>query len=733
MTFGRACILTAFAVAIYVVAAGFYGARTGKREWSVSARRGMYVIAGLAIASFVTLEIAYINSNFHFSLVATNSSTTTPLFYRLTAVWSSQAGSMLLWVTVLGILSGLVLRLTRDTHREVGAWATVVLGAIATFFLTLMVFFPDANPFLASNPVPVEGNGLEPLLRHPSMMFHPPMLYSGYVGFSIPFAFAIGALITRRVDASWIRSTRAFALLAWTFLSVGIVLGARWSYTELGWGGYWGWDPVENAALLPWLVGTAFIHSIMVQERRGMLKVWNVSLIAATFALSVLGTFLVRSGILDSIHAFGESTLAVPFLIFISAIIILSAVLIVMRLPDLRSAHRLDSLFSREAMFLLNNFLLVGLAAVVMWGTYFPLISEAVTGTKASVGPPWFTQYVTPLAITLVLVSGIGPIIPWRRVNRAKAAALFIAPALAAAAALVATALLTGLLDSWRASLLFGAAAFSLCVMFREFYTGARARQALEGGGFFSAFGRMISRNRRRYGGYIVHIGIAVLFIGVAASSAFNSSTERNVKVGETFRVGDYDVKYVKATSSVSNEHLTFGAVLDVSKNGKHVATMTPARNNYPLNSGSVGPVARYFDGEVTSEVALKAGPLRDLWTSVSPNTDNLQKAIDASAKLPQIDTNQKLQALVINVITDSFPKSNPTARVLFLVNPLVTWIWIGAIIVLLGALTALWPSSSILRSRVSASSAARAARGGSRRAAPSGKPQTAEMSEGGS
>lgn len=711
MTFGRVCILTAFAVAIYVVAAGFYGARTGKREWSVSARRGMYAIAGLSIAAFITLEIAYINSDFDFSLVATNSSTTTPLFYKVTAIWSSQAGSMLLWVTVLSILSGIVLRATRDTHREVGAWATVVLGAIATFFLTLMVFFPDANPFLAANPVPVEGNGLEPLLRHPSMMFHPPALYTGYVGFSIPFAFAIGALITRRVDASWIRSTRTFALLAWTFLSIGLVLGARWSYTELGWGGYWGWDPVENAALLPWLTGTAFIHSIMVQERRGMLKVWNVSLIAATFALAVLGTFLVRSGILDSIHAFGESTLAVPFLIFISIIILGSATLIVMRLPDLRSNHRLDSLFSREAMFLLNNFLLVGLAAVVMWGTYFPLISEAVTGTKASVGPPWFNQYVTPLAILLVLVSGIGPIIPWRRVNRAKAAALFIAPALAAAAAMVATALIAGLFDSVRASLLFGAAAFSLCVMFREFYSGARVRQQLEGGNFFHALGRMVSKNRRRYGGYIVHIGIATLFIGVAASAAFSSSVERSVKVGDSFKVGGYDVKYVRAVSSVSNEYLSFGAVLDVSKDGKHVATMRPARQNYPLNSAAPGPVARYFEGSATSEVALQAGPWRDLWTSVSPDTDGLKRAIEAANELPQIKTNREVQAIAITAIVQSYPAAKPPVRVLFLVNPLVTWIWIGSIIVLIGALIALWPAPDALRSRLTAASAARAAR----------------------
>jgi cytochrome c-type biogenesis protein CcmF len=711
MTFGRVCIVTAFAVALYVIAAGFYGAKTGRREWSVSARRGMYAITALAIASFVTLEIAYVTSNFHFNLVALNSSTTTPLFYKLTAVWSSQAGSMLLWVTVLGLLSTVVLYGTRNTHREVGAWATVVLGVIASFFLSLMVFFPDANPFLAANPVPVEGNGLAPLLRHPSMMFHPPMLYSGYVGFSIPFAFAIGALITRRVDASWIRSTRTFALLAWTFLSVGIVLGARWSYTELGWGGYWGWDPVENAALLPWLTGTAFLHSIMVQERRGMLKVWNVSLIAMTFALSVLGTFLVRSGVLESIHAFGESTLGVPFLIFIAISIIGSAVLIVLRLPDLRSHHRLDSLFSREAMFLLNNFLLVGLAAVIMWGTYFPLISEAVTGTKASVGPPWFTQYATPLAIVLVLVSGIGPIIPWRRVNRKKAMELFIAPAIAAGVALVAVGLITGVLDSWRASLLFAVATFSAFVMVREFWIGARARQSLEGGSFGHAFGRMISRNRRRYGGYIVHLGIITLMVGVAASAAFPHNVERDVKVGETFRVGGYDVTYVKPTSDAKNEYLSFGAVLDVSKDGKHVTTMRPGVQKYPMNSSEPGAVARYFEGEQTSEVALKAGPLRDLWTAVSPNTQVLEGRIKEAQKLPQIDTNLDVQAYVITAIVDSWVKIDQPMRVLFIVNPLVTWVWIGAIIVLFGALVALWPSTNIRRSRVSAAGAARAAR----------------------
>jgi cytochrome c-type biogenesis protein CcmF len=467
----------------------------------------------------------------------------------------------------------------------------------------------------------------------------------------------------------------------------------------------------------------------MVQERRGMLKVWNVSLITATFTLAILGTFLVRSGILDSIHAFGESTLGVPFLGFIVTIVIGSTALIVSRLPDLRSAHKLDSLLSREAMFLLNNLLLVGLAAVVFWGTFFPLISEALTGTKASVGPPWFTQYVTPLAILLVLITGVGPVIPWRKMSRAKAGVLFIAPAIAAGLAVVATGLLVGVFNSWGATLMFGAAGFSLTVMFREFYSGARARQQMEGGSFFPALGRLVSRNRRRYGGYIVHIGIATLMIGVAASSAFNTKVERTVAVGQTFKVGKYDVKYVRATSSAHNEKLTFGGVLDVSKNGKHVTTLTPARNNYPENEATPGPIGRYFDGEITSEVGLDAGLRRDIWSAISPNLDPLQAAIATGNKLPKID-DPRVQALIITAIVDSYPKRAQTARILVIVNPLVTWIWIGGLIVLLGALTALWPPPSALRARVSAASAARAARG-AKKPKVKPKPRPVEAEEG--
>ncbi len=372
----------------------------------------------------------------------------------------------------------MVLHLTRHRHRDIAPYATSVLATIAAFFLGLMVFY--SSPFDTLSPAPVEGNGLEPLLRHPAMMFHPPMLYSGYVGFTIPFAFCIGALIARRTDAEWIRSTRRFALIAWTFLGVGIMLGALWSYSELGWGGYWAWDPVENASLMPWLAGTAFLHSIMVQEKRGMLKVWNVSLIISTFVLALVGTFLVRSGVLDSIHAFGASTLGVPFLVFIGIVLVGSVALVLSRLDDLKSEARIDSFFSREAFFLMNNLVLVGLCFVIFWGTFFPLISEAVTGTKASVGPPWFDRYTVPLALVLVLLSGIGPVIAWRRVTLGGMRRGARLPARRCRGSRSCCCSRFSNASSDVASLImFVLAGFVVAVVGQEFWRGARARAAV--------------------------------------------------------------------------------------------------------------------------------------------------------------------------------------------------------------------------------------------------------------
>src|ERR671923_2061110 len=332
---GSACLFIGLLTALYAIGASLYGVRSGRREWVTSGRRAVYCLAALTVTAFAILEAAFLRSDFSYALVAEGSSTDTPGFYKVTAVWATQDGSLLLWATLLALFSSAVLFLTRRSLREIAPYATAVLGGVAAFFLLLMVGWE--SPFETLAVPPAEGAGLEPLLRHPAMMIHPPMLYTGYVGFSIPFAFAIGALITRHTGADWIRATRRFTLVAWTFLSAGIMLGALWSYTELGWGGYWGWDPVENASLMPWLVGTAFLHSIMVQEKRGMLKVWNASLVIGTFVLALLGTFLVRSGILDSIHAFGASTIGVQFLVFIGLVIAVSASLIIWRLPLLPS------------------------------------------------------------------------------------------------------------------------------------------------------------------------------------------------------------------------------------------------------------------------------------------------------------------------------------------------------------------------------------------------------------
>jgi cytochrome c-type biogenesis protein CcmF len=710
---GSACLTVGLLSAVYVTAAALYGARSGRREWVASARRGFYALAGLLILAVAVLEAAYLRTDLSFSLVAQNSSTDTPTFYKLTAMWSSQAGSLLLWVFLLSIFASAVLYGTRRRHREIAPYATAVLGLIAAFFLSLMVFYE--SPFTTLASPPAEGSGLNPLLRHPAMMFHPPMLYTGYVGFSIPFAFAVGALLTRRTDADWIRSTRRFALVAWTFLGFGILLGALWSYSELGWGGYWAWDPVENASLMPWLTGTAFLHSIQVQEKRGMLRVWNVSLVIATFVLALLGTFLVRSGILDSIHAFGASTLGKPFLAFIALVLGGSVALVISRLPYLRSPARLDSLLSRESFFLLNNLVLVGLCFVIFWGTFFPLISEAVTGKEASVGPPWFDRYTMPLAIALVLLAGVGPVLAWRRVTAASLRRSFVVPAAVAGTTLVALLALTPAADSAGSLIMFCLVAFVLAVVAQEFWRGARARRLMTGEPWPAALGQLVGRNRRRYGGYTVHAGMALLFLGVAASSAFVERSDARLAPGEATRVGDYTVSYRKPTAEILNDRagtgapISFGAILDVRKGGQSY-TLRPQRNYYPSNDPSKGSIGRFFEGESTSEVDVRWGLRRDVWTAVQPDLRALERPIrEANARFG--DSDGDVQALVIAAIAERYRTEPPPAQFRMLVSPLVSWIWIGGAIVLLGALTALWPSPEARRRRVTSLYAARLGR----------------------
>jgi cytochrome c-type biogenesis protein CcmF len=701
-------VLLALALAIegYGIGASVYGVRTGRRVWIESGRRAVYALAAVLTLAFAILVAAFMRSDFSLAVVAEHSSTTTPPFYRAAAAWSAQEGSLLLWVWLLSVWSTLALLVVRHRMREVTAWAQATLLVFAGFFTVLLLFLAD--PFERLHPVPQQGVGLNPLLRHPSMMFHPPLLYSGYTLFTIPFAFAIGALAARRLDAEWLRRVRGFALVAWLCLGFGILLGARWSYAELGWGGYWAWDPVENASLMPWLTGTAFLHSLMVQEKRGILKVWNVSLVLATGILAILGTFLVRSGILASIHAFGASTLGKPFLGFIVALLALSVALVATRLDELRSEARIGSLLSRETAFMLNNLVLVGLCFVIFWGTFFPLISEAVTGTKASVGPPWFDRYVTPLALVLVLLSGIGPALSWGRFTPAGLARTFAAPVAAALALLVA---LLGAGDVARRPLalaMFCVAAFTVTAVAQELWRGTRARRALTGEPAPVALGTLVGRNRRRYGGYAVHVGIAVLLVGVAASTTFQHVRDLRMRPGDTARVGGYQISYVKPVSSLSAEKITLGAVLDVSKHGRHVATLIPSRGYYPsLDDKSFGRIGRFFNGDSTSELGLRASLTRDIWTAAQPDLTAVEPMIrDADRRFP--DANAQLEGFVVSTIVRRYMQSAPVANFRLIVSPLVAWIWIGGVIVVGGAMVALWPAPLRARRRAAAAAAAR-------------------------
>jgi cytochrome c-type biogenesis protein CcmF len=706
-TLGRACLILAFGIALYGIGASLYGARARRREWAESGRRAVFALAGVLTVAFVVLETAFLRSDFSFDVVASHSSTTTPIFYRATAVWSSQEGSLLLWVWLLSLWSSVALLVLRRRLRDVQPYATAVLLGFAAFFGALLIFYAD--PFALSSPAPAEGAGLNPLLRHPSMMVHPPMLYSGYTLFTIPFAFAVGALAARKLDAEWIALTRRFALAAWFLLGVGILLGARWSYVELGWGGYWGWDPVENASLMPWLTGTAFLHSAMIQEKRGMLKVWNVSLVLATGILAILGTFLVRSGILDSIHAFGASTLGTPFLILIGLLIAGSVWLVATRRAELRSRYRLDSLLSREAAFLLNNLVLVGLCFVIFWGTFFPLISEAITGHKAAVGPPWFNRYTVPLALVLVLLAGIGPVIAWRRATAANLLRNFRAP-VAVGLGVVGLLAALGAASHPAALTMFGCAGFVLAAVGQEFWRGTRARRAMTREPMPAALVALVRRNRRRYGGYVVHAGMAILFVGVAASSAFQHARDVRLSPGGSARVGGYDVRYVRPSAKLANEKVSLGAVLDVRKGGRHVATLRPTRGYYPSMDPGLGPVGRYFDGQATSEVGLKAGLRRDLWMAIEPDLGPLQSIIrDADRRFA--GARPDVQGFVIAAVAARYQRQPPPATFRILVSPLVSWIWLGAIVVMLGALIAMWPAPLALRRRATAGYSARGAR----------------------
>src|SRR5215218_6838284 len=527
---GRAALVVSLGLSLYALAAGLYAALTNRRPVALSARNALFASFGATLVASIVLATALLRHDFSFSYVAAHTNRTLPTAYALSSFWGGQEGSLLLWLLVLTGFGTLAVALNRRLLRDLVAWVVPVLGGIATFFAFVLVVV--ASPF-DTQTAPLDGAGLTPSLQNPYMVAHPPMLYLGYVGLSIPFAFAAGALLSGRTDERWIVATRRWTLAAWMFLGFGQLLGSHWAYVEVGWGGYYAWDPVENAALMPWLAATAFLHSVMIQERKGMLKIWNMALVALAFELSIFGTFLTRSGVVNSIHSFTESTIGPWFLGFICVVVAVSLALVFSRLPLLRSRTRLESLVSREATFLYNNLLLVALCLTILWGVVFPILSEAVRGEQITVGAPYYNFFLKTFGLPLLLLMGIGPLIAWRRASLRSLGKSFIWPAVAALIA-GATLLALGAGSSPAGLIAYTFAAFVLGSIVYEFARGTRARRALAGGSWLGAFNGLVARNRRRYGGYVVHASIVLLAIGVAGSSAYDTTREQKLRPGSS-------------------------------------------------------------------------------------------------------------------------------------------------------------------------------------------------------
>src|SRR5213594_1802697 len=526
---GHLSLWLAFLVGLWGAITGFVGGAQHRPDLQQSARNATFALFGALLVAVISLEIAIFRHDFSLEYVAAYTSRNLPTFYLWSALYAGQKGSLLFWATVLSFFAMLVQVMTSGRHRVYLPFVAAVTCTVATFFITVMLF--AANPFERLAFVPLDGRGMNLQLQNPGMVFHPPMLYLGYISITIPFAFAIAALLTKKLDSDWLVAVRKWTLVSWLFLSIGLILGMWWAYVELGWGGYWAWDPVENAALLPWLVMTAFLHSVMIQEKRGMLKKWNLALILGAWLLSIFGTFITRSGVISSVHSFTQSSVGYFFLGFLLVAAIASAILYVNRLPLLEAEATLESMVSREASFLFNNLLLIGIAFSVLWGTLFPILSEAVKGTKITVGPPFFNQVNIPLGLALLAMTGIGPLIAWRRASIPNLQRQFAAPV--ASGVLMLLALLVAGMRDLGAVMAFSIGGFVLGTVVQEFARGARARHRQYGEPIPVALVQLLSRNRRRYGGYIVHVAIVLLFVAFAGM-AFKTETQATLRPGET-------------------------------------------------------------------------------------------------------------------------------------------------------------------------------------------------------
>ena len=629
---GRPSLVAALAFTLAALVVALLGTRKRGSALSEVAARCLYVATGFTIVAAIALLSALVAHDFSLEYVVNYSSRSLSGPYVFGALWGGMEGSLLFWAMLLTLFATIALKRAHGRDPRVLGWATAVLAGVTFFFLLLLVF--PADPFTRMIEVPPDGRGLNPLLQSPGMLIHPPLLYTGFVAFSIPFAFAMGALLSGRMDDMWFTSTRRWTLFAWSALSIGIVLGGAWAYTELGWGGYWAWDPVENASFLPWLTATAYLHSVVIQEKRRMFKVWNVSLILMTYALAVFGTFLTRSGILSSIHTFTEGPIGKWFLPFLAAMLIGGIAVIAFRLDALRSENRFDSLLSRESAFLANNVLFVAAAFAVLWGTIYPVIAEATTGVRLSVGPPFFNSVFVPIALALVALTGIGPLLSWRRMSKGAVVRVSRAPLGAGAVTIGALAVFgvrsPGLLIA------FGLCAFTATAIGGEFGRGSRLYRTREGLGWASSFSRTLTRNRRRYGGYVVHLGVVLIVIGIAGAG-FRTERQTLLREGESIQVGEYQLVYSGSSSSETKEKRIQTATIEAFRGGDRVATLRPQRNYH------------FAQEQPQSEVAIRSTPLEDLY-----------------------------------VVVRSFDQDGQIALSAF-VNPLTWWIWAGAAVMALG------------------------------------------------
>jgi cytochrome c-type biogenesis protein CcmF len=654
--FGSFSLLLALALSAYTLLAGGIAQRqlavrartrvSPERLAETARRAGIASFFATTAAAFALVWAAFTN-DFSVSYILHHSNRALPGAYKFAALWSGQEGSLLLWAWLLGTY-GFVLRARHKVDVRLSAYASTILAGVQVFFLLLLNF--AAPPFaLVAGAVPADGFGLNPLLQYPEMVIHPPMLYLGYVGFTVPFAFALGALMMRYPGEKWIHITRRWTMVTWLFLTCGIFLGAHWAYSVLGWGGYWGWDPVENASLMPWLTGTAFLHSVMMQEKRGMMKNWNVWLIFSTFMLSILGTLLTRSGLVSSVHAFAQSSIGSWFYTFLFIVLVVCIFTFILQRDHLKSDHKIESLVSRESSFLFNNIIFLAACFTILWGTLYPVLSEYVQGNRVTVGAPWYNRIAIPIGLGLLALMGLGPLLAWRSSSLRSIRRNFVLPSIATIS--TAIALLAIGERPWQEQgplysfVVFSVAAGVVTAIASEFLRGAHVLRVQTGKNVFAAMLLLIQRNTRRYGGYLVHFGVVIIFIGLAGS-AFNRSSEQEMDFRQSMHVGPYTLICQDYTQDTNPNYDSEYAVLDVYRNGKKITQLAPEKRFYIASQ------------QVQTMVANHSTLAWDLYVIYAGQN---------------ADTNR------------------PIIKVFL--NPLVAWIWIGVVIVIAGTLVALVPN----------------------------------------